>query len=83
MAKIIDPDQLNFATEIVVDSTGPKTIQLVATGNLSNASPGATSGVTDPTSRSSSLVVASAGSQALIHSISFGVYALIGNEWRR
>lgn len=46
MAKIIDPDQLNFATEIVVDSTGPKTIQLIATGNLSAASPGATSGVT-------------------------------------
>ena len=46
MAKIIDPDQLNFGTEIVVDSTGPKTIQLVATGNLSNASPGATSGAT-------------------------------------
>lgn len=46
MAKIVDPDQLNFATEIVVDSTGPKTIQLIATGNLSAASPGATSGVT-------------------------------------
>lgn len=46
MAKIIDPDQLNFDTEITVDSTGPKTIQLIATGNLSDASPGATSGVT-------------------------------------
>ena len=46
MAKITDPDQLNFGTEIVVDSTGPKTIQLIATGNLSAASPGATSGVT-------------------------------------
>jgi hypothetical protein len=46
MAKITDPDLLNFATEIVVDSTGPKTIQLIPTGNLSNASPGATSGVT-------------------------------------
>ena len=46
MAKITDPDQLNDATEIVIDTTGPKTVQLVATGNLSAASPGATSGVT-------------------------------------
>jgi len=46
MAKITDPDQLNFGTEIVVDTTGPKTIQLVATGNLSNASPAAVNGVT-------------------------------------
>jgi hypothetical protein len=46
MAKLTDPDSLNFGTEIVVDTTGPKTIQLVATGNLSAASPGATSGVT-------------------------------------
>ena len=46
MAKITDPDQLNIDTEIVIDTTGPKTVQLVATGNLSAASPGATSGVT-------------------------------------
>ena len=46
MAKITDPDQLNDATEIVIDTTGPKTVQLIATGNLSAASPGATSGVT-------------------------------------
>lgn len=46
MAKITDPDQLNIDTEIVIDTTGPKTVQLIATGNLSAASPGATSGVT-------------------------------------
>ena len=46
MAKITDPDELNFGTEIVVDTAGPKTIQLIATGNLSDASPSATSGVT-------------------------------------
>lgn len=46
MAKITDPDQLNDSTEIVIDTTGPKTVQLIATGNLSAASPGATSGVT-------------------------------------
>ena len=46
MAKITDPDSLNFGTEIVIDTTGPKTFQLVATGNLSDASPSATSGVT-------------------------------------
>lgn len=45
MAKIVDPDSLNQSTEVVIDTTG-KTIQLVATGNLSNASPGSTSGVT-------------------------------------
>ena len=46
MAKITDPDQLNNGVEIVIDTTGPKTVQLIATGNLSAASPGATSGVT-------------------------------------
>lgn len=45
MAKIVDPDSLNQATEVVIDTTA-KTIQLLATGNLSNASPGSTSGVT-------------------------------------
>ena len=46
MAKLTDPDSLNFGTEIVIDTAGPKTVQLIATGNLSAASPGATSGVT-------------------------------------
>jgi len=46
MAKITDPDQLNLNTEIYIDTAGPKTVQLVAAGNLSAASPGATSGVT-------------------------------------
>ncbi len=45
MAKIVDPDSLNQATEVVIDTTG-KTIQLLATGNLSNTSPASTSGVT-------------------------------------
>jgi len=45
VAKIVDPDQLNQATEVVIDTAG-KTIQLLVAGNLSNASPGATSGVT-------------------------------------
>lgn len=45
MAKLIDPDSLNQAAEVVIDTTA-KTIQLLATGNLSNASPGSTSGVT-------------------------------------
>lgn len=45
MPKIIDPDSLAQGTEIVI-STGAKTIQLLVAGNLSNASPGSTSGVT-------------------------------------
>lgn len=45
MAKLVDPDSLAQATEVVVN-TGAKTIQLIATGNLSNADPGSTSGVT-------------------------------------
>jgi hypothetical protein len=45
MAKIVDPDQLERGTEIVIDTTA-KTIQLVAAGNLDNLPPGATSGVT-------------------------------------
>mgnify|MGYP001576063440 CR=1 FL=1 len=45
MAKLIDPDSLAQATEVVI-STGAKTIQLLVAGNLSNASPGSTSGVT-------------------------------------
>lgn len=44
MAKIVDPDQLNKNTEIVLDLDG-KTIQLIATGNLSDSSPSADSGV--------------------------------------
>lgn len=45
MAKLTDPDSLNQATEVVI-ATGAKTIQLLAAGNLSGASPGSTSGVT-------------------------------------
>ncbi len=45
MAKIVDPDSLNQATEVVINTTA-KTIQLLVAGNLSNASPGSTSGVT-------------------------------------
>ena len=45
MAKLVDPDQLNQATEIVIDTTG-KTVQLLVAGNLDDAAPGALSGVT-------------------------------------
>jgi hypothetical protein len=45
VTKIVDPDQLNQATEVVISTAG-KTIQLLAAGNLSNSSPGSTSGVT-------------------------------------
>lgn len=45
MAKIVDPDQLNDATEVVY-STAAKTLQLVVTGNLDDNSPGKTSGAT-------------------------------------
>ena len=45
MAKITDPDQLNQATEVVINTTA-KTIQLLVAGNLNNTSPGSTSGVT-------------------------------------
>lgn len=44
-SKIFDPDSLNQGTEVVIN-TGAKTITLQASGNLSNASPGSTSGVT-------------------------------------
>lgn len=45
MAKIVDPDQLNQATEVVFD-TSAKTISLLVAGNLDDTSPGKTSGVT-------------------------------------
>lgn len=45
MAKIVDPDSLNQGTEIVFN-TGAKTIQLLVAGNLTDTSPGSTSGVT-------------------------------------
>jgi hypothetical protein len=45
MAKIVDPDQLNQATEVIV-SPGAKTIQFLVAGNLDDAAPGRTSGVT-------------------------------------
>lgn len=44
MAKLIDPDDLNQATEVVIN-TGAKTIQLVVAGNLVDTPTGATSGV--------------------------------------
>lgn len=45
MAKVVDPDQLTKDTEIVFD-LDKKTIQLLEAGNLSNTSPGSTSGTT-------------------------------------
>jgi hypothetical protein len=45
MAKIVDPDQLNQGVEVVI-STAQKTIQLLVAGNLSDAAPGKSSGVT-------------------------------------
>lgn len=45
MPKIVDPDGLAQTTDVVIDTTG-KTIQIVTTGNVSNANPGSTSGVT-------------------------------------
>lgn len=45
MAKLIDPDDLNQSTEVVI-STAAKTIQLLVAGNLVDTPTGATSGVT-------------------------------------
>lgn len=45
MAKIVDPDQLNQNTEIVI-TTATKKIQLLIAGNLNDTAPGVTSGVT-------------------------------------
>ena len=45
MVKLVDPDSLNQGTEVVI-STGAKTVQLLADGNLDDGAPGATSGVT-------------------------------------
>lgn len=45
MAKLVDPDSLNRATELVFDTTN-KTIQLVVAGNLDDNAPGRSSGVT-------------------------------------
>ena len=45
MAKLVDPDQLNQGTEVVINTAG-KTVQLLVAGNLDDASPGASSGVT-------------------------------------
>src|SRR3990167_4634036 len=49
MAKLIDPDSISnqdpTPLELIIN-TGAKTIQLVVAGNLSDASPGSTSGVT-------------------------------------
>lgn len=45
MAKIVDPDLLAQGVEVVFD-TSAKTVQLVVAGDLDDASPGASSGVT-------------------------------------
>ena len=45
MVKITDPDSLNQATEVVID-TATKTVQLLVAGNLNDTAPGSTSGVT-------------------------------------
>lgn len=45
MAKIVDPDQLNQATEVTF-STSTKTIDLAVAGNLDDTAPGKSSGVT-------------------------------------
>ncbi|MDD5416191.1 MAG: hypothetical protein PHE48_04280 [Candidatus Daviesbacteria bacterium] len=45
MAKIVDPDGLAQTTDVVINTTTKK-IQIITTGNVSNASPGSTSGVT-------------------------------------
>jgi hypothetical protein len=45
MAKLIDPDDLNQGTEVVIVE-GSKTIQLLVAGNLVDTPTGATSGVT-------------------------------------
>lgn len=53
MAKIVDPDDLSYVVNTTAGGsdeielqTGAKTVQLLAQGTLSDASPGATSGVT-------------------------------------
>jgi len=43
--KIVDPDQLNQATEVVINTTA-KTVQLLVAGNLNDTAPGQSSGVT-------------------------------------
>ena len=53
MAKLVDPDDLSYVVDATAGGsdeieiqTGAKTVQLLAQGTLSDASPGATSGVT-------------------------------------
>ena len=53
MAKIVDPDDISYVVDATAGGsdelevqTGLKTLQLLAQGTLSDASPGATSGVT-------------------------------------
>lgn len=53
MAKIVDPDDISYVVDATAGGsdemeiqTGAKTIQLLAQGTLSDASPGATSGIT-------------------------------------
>lgn len=45
MAKIIDPDDLNQGTEVVI-TPATKTVQLLVAGTLDDTAPGASSGVT-------------------------------------
>ena len=45
MAKIVDPDQITVGVEVVY-STAAKSVQYLVAGNLSDAAPGKTSGVT-------------------------------------
>src|SRR3989344_6867455 len=45
MAKIVDSDGLAQTTDVVINTTTKK-IKIVTTGNVSNASPASTSGVT-------------------------------------
>ena len=45
MVKIVDPDQLNQAVEVIID-TSALTVELAIAGNLDDNSPGASSGVT-------------------------------------
>lgn len=53
MSKIVDPDQINDATEVVYSTTN-KTVQYLIAGNLDDNNPGKTSGVTGQASYSAS-----------------------------
>ena len=53
MAKIVDPDQIADATEVVYNTTA-LTVQYLVAGNLNDASPGKSSGVTGQAAYSAS-----------------------------